>query len=334
MKFVTKKRAPITNRAALLGAGIAIFFAWNPALCLLLGHPGLPLFVGLILMPLLELAAGTYKGPIPYWNFWVLRVLLAGITLQGLVGAYLAAHYPLWLVLLAGAGSGYAAGGSGNALGHELGHSRKPWDRRLAKWFFTSVCFGHYTQEHGAGHHVLVGTPKDSLYTFASDNLASFSKRNMIKQFRLGVEIARTRGNLWSEVYGPIFFYIVLNLILLALAGWKAVVFLSMQTVVMYLVDASITFIQHWGLHRRLINGRYERVGPQHTWDCSNWITTLVSFNNCRHVDHHINPGKDLNALENVPAAPQMPYGYAVMGTLANFPGLFRRVMPKPSATT
>ncbi len=320
-------RVFLTNPSAWIGAGLAIFFAWLPAFFLLLGHPAWPLFVGLVGLPLLEWLVGDYRGPIPYWNFWVLRIILAGITLQGLVGAYLSQHYAWWLVILAGAGSGYAAGGSGNALGHELGHSRALWDKRLAKWFFTSVCFGHYTQEHGAGHHVLVGTPRDSLYSYLSDNLTNFSKRNMIKQFKLGIELARARNNLWSEVYGPIFFYGLLNLAMGLSAGWKGVLFLTVQTFVMYMVDASITFIQHFALHRKEIDGRYERVGPQHTWDCTNWVTTLVSFNNCRHVDHHINPGKDLNELDNIPEAPQLPYGYAVMGTLANFPHLFRRIM-------
>ena len=322
-------RAPLSDPLALLGAVLAIEFAWLPALCLVGGHPAWPLFMGLVGLPVLELAAGDYQGPIPHWNFWVLRVILIGITVQGLLGAYWAQHYPWWLVVLAGAGSGYAAGSSGNALGHELGHSRNAWDRRLAKWFFTTVCFGHYTQEHGAGHHVLVGTPKDSLFTNVHDTFTTFSKRNMVKQLRRGIEIARARGNLWSEVYGPAFFYGVLNAGMLALAGWKGVLFLTVQTLVVYLVDASITFIQHWALYRKTVGGRYERIGPQHIWDCRNWITTLVSFNNCRHADHHLHPGKDLNALALTPSAPQLPYGYAVMGTLANVPSLFRRVMER-----
>jgi alkane 1-monooxygenase len=324
---VKKLRSSWTNPRALFGGLLAIVFAWLPAICIGFGHPAWPLFIGLIGLPLLELASGDYQGPIPYWSFWTLRVILIGITLQGIAGAILAANYPWWLVVMAGAGSGYAAGSSGNALGHELGHSRSAWDRRLAKWFFTTVCFGHYTQEHGAGHHVLVGTPRDSLYTHVSDNLANFSQRNMIKQFKLGIEIARSRNNLWSEVYGPVFFYGLLNVLMFYLASWKGVIFLTVQTFVMYTVDASITFIQHWALHRKQVGGRYERVGTQHTWDCRNWITTLVSFNNCRHADHHINPGRDLNTLAQTPAAPQLPYGYAVMGTLANFPPLFRKLL-------
>jgi len=324
---VEKPRVPLYNPVAFAGALLALCFAWLPALCIAIGHPGWPLVIGLIGLPLLELLVGRYQGPIPYWSFWTLRIILIGITLQCIAGALLAANYPWWLVILAGAGSGYVAGGSGNALGHELGHSRVIWDKRLAKWFFTTVCFGHYTQEHGAGHHVLVGTPRDSLYTQPADTLATFSQRNMVKQFKLGVEIARARGNLWSEVYGSIFFYGLLNLVVFIWAGWKGVVFLTVQTLMMYMVDASITFIQHWALHREFIDGRFERVGAQHTWDCNNWITTLVSFNNCRHADHHLNPGKDLNGLSQTPASPQMPYGYAVMGTIANVSPWFRKIM-------
>jgi alkane 1-monooxygenase len=321
-------RAPLSNPTAALGAALAVWFALLPAFCIALGHPGWPLLIVLIGLPLLELVSGHYQGPIPYWNFWVLRFLMAAITVQNLAGAYLAANYPWWLVVLAAAGSGHVAGGSGNALGHELGHGRTMIDRRLSKWFYTTICFGHYNFEHGTGHHVLIGTPRDSLFTHANDTLGSFSLRNMVRQFKLAVELGRQRQCLWNEVYGPIVFYVLINAMLYGLVGWKAVLFLTVQTIMAYTVDATITYIQHWALWRKpLDNGRYERVGPQHTWDCTNWITTLVSFNNCRHPDHHINPGKDLNSLESTPASPQVPYGYAVIGTVANVPPLFLKWM-------
>jgi alkane 1-monooxygenase len=313
---------------AALGVLIAVFFALLPSLCIALGHPGWPLAIALIGLPALELISGKYQGPIPHWNFWLLRFLIAAITVQNLVGAYLAADYPWWLVVLAAAGSGHVAGGSGNALGHELGHGRALIDRRLSKWLYTSICFGHYNLEHGAGHHVLVGTPRDSLYTRAADTLGAFSLKIVVREFKMAMALGRERHCLWNEVYGPLVFYGLINLILYWLSGWKAVAFLTVQTIVAYTVDATVTYIQHWALWRKpLENGRLERVGPQHTWNCTNWISTLVSFNNCRHPDHHINPGKDLNGLNSTAASPQLPYGYAVMGTVANFPGLFFKWM-------
>lgn len=311
-----------------LGAALAVVFALLPTLCIGLGHPGWPLAIVLIGLPLLELISGRYQGPIPYWNFWVLRFLMAAITVQNLMGAYLSANYPWWLVVLAAAGSGHVAGGSGNALGHELGHGRSLIDRRLSKWFYTTICFGHYNLEHGAGHHVLVGTPRDSLFTRASNSLEVLPLKNMVRQWKLAVELGQQRQCSWNEVYGPMAFYALINLVLYFLAGWKGVVFLTVQTFMAYTVDATVNFIQHWALWRKTLdNGRFERVAPQHIWGCSNWITTLVSFNNCRHPDHHLNPGKDLNQLELIPESPQIPYGYAVLGTIANFPPLFLKWM-------
>ena len=87
-----KPRAPLYNPLAFAGALLAIFFAWLPAFCIAMGHPGWPLAIGLIGLPLLELLVGRYQGPIPYWSFWTLRIILIGITLQCIAGALLAAN--------------------------------------------------------------------------------------------------------------------------------------------------------------------------------------------------------------------------------------------------
>jgi alkane 1-monooxygenase len=321
-------RVSLLTFPGFVGGLLAVFFALLPMLSWWLGHPTLCLWFSLIGLPLLEMAFQNYRGPLPYWSFWSLRVLLFLMAVQAIVGAFVLATYSWWILILGAIGSGYCAGGSGNALGHELGHSLQRWDRFLAKSFFTSVCFGHYTQEHAGSHHVVVGTPKDSLYTEVTDTLTVFMFRNMKRQFQNAVEVAKRRNNLWAEVYGPLVVYGLINVVVAEWVGFKGVVFLTIQTITVYAVDASITFIQHWSLHRTLLeNGRYERVGPEHTWDCTNWITNVVSFSNCRHADHHLHPGRNLNEVEQVPESPQLPYGYAVMGTLANAPVLFRTMM-------
>jgi alkane 1-monooxygenase len=90
---------------------------------------------------------------------------------------------------------------------------------------------------------------------------------------------------------------------------------------------AAIDYVEHWGLRREAINGRYERMGPQHTWDCANRISDALLFNLPRHASHHLEPSLDCDTLYRMPQSPQMPTGYAGMVVLASLPPLFRKIM-------
>ena len=145
------------------------------ALHALTGKPAMlaaPLVIGYGLMPLLDALIGEDRNNPPEavvpqleadtyyrWLTW-LSVPLYFLTL--LVCAWWAGTQalPWWaFVILA-----YAAGansGMGLTTGHELGHKHNAFEQWLARLILAVPAYGHFTVEHGRGHHRWVSTPED-----------------------------------------------------------------------------------------------------------------------------------------------------------------------------
>ena len=91
-----------------------------------------------------------------------------------------------------------------------------------------------------------------------------------------------------------------------------------------------INYIEHYGLTRRhLGEGKYEHVKPHHSWNATHRASNWLLINLMRHSDHHSKPGRRFPLLQTYGAdqAPDLPYGYGVMGALAMIPPLWHRRM-------
>jgi alkane 1-monooxygenase len=88
-----------------------------------------------------------------------------------------------------------------------------------------------------------------------------------------------------------------------------------------------INYIEHYGLARRQIDGRYERTTHQHSWNSSYLLSNLLLFQLQRHSDHHANPRRRYQALVHHDDSPQLPGGYSAMFVLALLPPLWRRII-------
>jgi hypothetical protein len=133
---------------------------------------------------------------------------------------------------------------------------------------------------------------------------------------------AKTTGSIF-EFFG----YLLVALLVYLAAGWRAIIFAAITAQTAQLLVAAIDYVEHWGLQRRLIDGKPERMGPQHTWDCANRVSDALLFNLPRHSAHHLEPSLDCNAMYRISASPQMPTGYAGMTILAVLSPLFRAIM-------
>lgn len=92
-------------------------------------------------------------------------------------------------------------------------------------------------------------------------------------------------------------------------------------------------YVQHYGLERaRRADGRYEPVGPRHSWDAPHFLSSLMMVNAPRHSDHHAHPGRAYPALRLERAGksrPMLPWSLPVMAALAMWPRIWRRVMDR-----
>jgi len=328
-------------------AGIAAHAAsgWPIAL-------GLPLVINYGLLPLLDALIGedTNNPPeevVPQleadryyrWLTWA-AVPLHFVALIG--GAWWVGTQamPWWAVLLfayvVGAGSGL-----GINTGHELGHKATRIEQWLAKLVLAVPAYGHFTVEHGRGHHRWVATPEDHASARMGEDIYRFALRELPGGIRRAWALEKERlGGLGRSAWSMHNTMLQSYAVSLALQGglvlaWGAVMlpFLVVHNLVAWWQLTSANYVEHYGLLRaRLPDStpqapRYETPKPHHSWNTNHLVTNLVLFHLQRHSDHHAYPSRRYQSLRHFENLPQLPSGYFGMFPLAYVPPLWFRVM-------
>lgn len=227
----------------------------------------------------------------------------------------------------------------GNANAHELIHRRKRWISRLGAALFASVLFGHHASAHPKVHHRFVATPDDPNTARLGEGFGAFLPRAWIGSFRAGwyAEMALLRhrhGTLGAVVRHPYLPILAVSATVLTLAysafgpaGVAAHLGLSLHAQLQILLS---DYVQHYGLSRRRgAAGRYEPVGPQHSWNAPHPWTGRMMLHGTRHSDHHMHPARSFDelVLPDGKTAPRLPAALPVMAMAALVPPLWRRMM-------
>ncbi|MCX2712675.1 alkane 1-monooxygenase [Mycolicibacterium sp. J2] len=230
---------------------------------------------------------------------------------------------------------GIVGGVSINAA-HELGHRRAAAERRLSKLALAQTGYGHFYVEHNRGHHVRVATVEDPASARLGETVYHFIPRSVLGGLRSAWNLERNRlaragkspWTLRNEVLNA---WLLAAAIFIGLNVWFGPVvapWLIGQAVIGVCLLESVNYLEHYGLRRqRLASGRYERVGPQHSWNSNTLIANVFLFHLQRHSDHHTNPQRRYQTLRHADEAPQLPFGYGTMLVLAWCTPIWRRVM-------
>ena len=323
-------------------AGIAAHAATGREMAL-----GLPLLISYGLMPLLDFLIGEDENNPPEaivaqleedrfyrWLTWA-TVPLHFVALIGCAW-WVGTHALSWWAVLLFA---YVAGtGSGLGLntGHELGHKYNPVEQWLARLVLAVPAYGHFTVEHGRGHHRWVSTPQDHASSRMGENIYRFALRELPggihRAWQLEKErLALKKLSVWSRHNTMLQSYaitVALQLGLFMAFGWVMVPFLLVHNMVAWWQLTSANYVEHYGLLRdRLPNGHYEHPQPHHSWNANHLVTNLASFHLQRHSDHHAYPSRRYQSLRHFEQLPQLPSGYTGMFPLAYIPPLWFRVM-------
>ncbi|SEB26365.1 alkane 1-monooxygenase [Variovorax sp. YR216] len=322
--------------------GIALHAATGHEIAL-----GLPLLISYGLMPLLDLLIGEDQNNPPEavvpqleqeryyrWLTW-LTVPLHFVALVGCAWWVGTQNLSWWAVLMLA----YVAGtdsGLGINTGHELGHKYTAVEQWLARLVLAVPAYGHFTVEHGRGHHRSVSTPEDhasarmgeSIYRFACRELPGGIRR----AWSLEAErLAQQHRSVWSVHNTMLQSYAVTAVLQISLTiafGWVMVPFLIVHNMVAWWQLTSANYVEHYGLLReRLPNGKYETPQPHHSWNTNHLVTNLALFHLQRHSDHHAYPSRRYQSLRHFEDLPQLPSGYFGMFPLSYVPALWFRVM-------
>jgi alkane 1-monooxygenase len=308
---------------------------------------GLPLLISYGLMPLLDYLIGEDENNPPEavvpqldedryyrWLTWA-TVPLHFLALIGCAWWVGTQSLSWWAVLLLA----YVAGtdsGLGINTGHELGHKRTAVEQWLARLVLAVPAYGHFTVEHGRGHHRFVSTPEDHASARMGESIYRFVLREIPggiwRAWRLEADrLAQRSRSAWSVGNTMLQSYAVtavLQLGLIAAFGWVMLPFLAVHNLVAWWQLTSANYVEHYGLLRaRLPDGRYEAPQPHHSWNANHLVTNLATFHLQRHSDHHAYPSRRYQSLRHFEQLPQLPSGYFGMFPLAYVPPLWFRVM-------
>ncbi len=253
---------------------------------------------------------------------WGLHVLASGIfSVPGAIG---------WTLSIG------IVGGLGINVAHELIHKDSKLETRAGGFLLALVCYGGFKVEHLRGHHVHVSTPDDASSSRYDQSLYNFLPRayarNFVNAWRLEAQKLERKGLPALHWHNElIWWYGVSALALTACTvgfGWLGAAFFLSQSFIAFTLLETVNYLEHYGLHRRMLeNGRYERTGPEHSWNSNYFLTNVFLFHLQRHSDHHAHAKRRYQVLRHHEVAPQLPAGYSTMIVLALFPHLWKKVM-------
>jgi len=210
----------------------------------------------------------------------------------------------------------------GSNLAHELGHRRGAHNKFMSLTLLSTTLYMHFLIEHNKNHHKNVATPLDHASAEKGISLYKFLSRSFYRSFKTAfkVEPAKTLQYLAIELF-------IVALIAFFLGSLPAIAFVGAAIGGGLLIEG-VNYIEHYGLRRKLKpNGRYEKVGPEHSWNSNHPLSRMLLFELSRHSDHHANADRPYQVLRHFDNSPQFPTGYPGMLLLATIPKLWFMVM-------
>jgi alkane 1-monooxygenase len=230
------------------------------------------------------------------------------------------------------------SGTVGIVYAHELMHQKPVWERWLADLLLATVLYSHFRTEHLLVHHRHVGTPRDAVTAKYNEGFHRFFVRVLAEcprsAWRAEMQmLARAGRDKWHRS-NPFWRYGLLQALALALAyaigGSLGLALFVWQALAAVWQLELTNYVEHYGLTRRYLgDGRYEHVLPRHSWNAAHKVSNWLLINLQRHSDHHYKPDRRFPLLQTYDEdeAPQLPFGYPVMTTMAVIPPLWRRRM-------
>ncbi|MEM9318088.1 MAG: alkane 1-monooxygenase [Pseudomonadota bacterium] len=235
------------------------------------------------------------------------------------------------------AGVGILSGTIGINYAHELMHQRNRQERWAADLLLASVLYSHFRSEHLLVHHRYVGTPRDPVSARYNENFWRFFVRVLwscpASAWAAETGLLARKDRPWWDRANPFWRYFWLQsaclVAAIALGGGAGLGLFILQAGVAVWQLELVNYVEHYGLTRRhLGEGRYEPVGPRHSWNSTQRASNWLLINLQRHSDHHYKPDRRFPLLQaRAGEAPELPAGYPVMTLAALLPPVWRRVM-------
>ena len=247
--------------------------------------------------------------------------------------------------LLVAAALGAAVGMSGGSIGittaHELIHRQNKYMRGIGVLLLVLCCYGHFRIEHVYGHHKHVATKEDPATARRGENFYFYFIRcvinSVISSWNIEKNILDKKNINTLSLQNRMLHYFVLEIIFLFIAffiaGTNGLIFVIFHSFVSITLLELVNYIQHYGLERKMQNGKYERFTDHHSWNSRHISANWSTFNLGLHAEHHQSASKPYPLLSQEEKVIEMPANYSIMLIMALIPPLWFFVMDRKLAS-
>ena len=247
--------------------------------------------------------------------------------------------------LLVAAALGAAVGMSGGSIGittaHELIHRQNKYMRGIGVFLLVLCCYGHFRIEHVYGHHKHVATKEDPATARRGENFYFYFIRcvinSVISSWNIEKNILDKKNIKTLSLQNRMLHYFILEIIFLIIAffiaGINGLVFVIFHSFVSITLLELVNYIQHYGLERKMENGKYERFTDHHSWNSRHISANWSTFNLGLHAEHHQSASKHYPLLSQEEKVIEMPANYSIMLIMALIPPLWFFIMDRKLAS-
>ncbi|PPR48972.1 MAG: Alkane 1-monooxygenase 1 [Alphaproteobacteria bacterium MarineAlpha5_Bin5] len=243
--------------------------------------------------------------------------------------------------LLVAAALGAAVGMSGGSIGittaHELIHRQNKYMRGIGVLLLVLCCYGHFRIEHVYGHHKNVATKEDPATARKGENFYFYFIRcvinSVISSWNIEKNILDKKNINTLSPQNRMLHYFILEIIFLFIAffiaGINGLIFVIFHSFVSITLLELVNYIQHYGLERKMQNGKYERFTDHHSWNSRHISANWSTFNLGLHAEHHQSASKPYPLLSQEEKVIEMPANYSIMLIMALIPPLWFFIMDR-----
>lgn len=220
-------------------------------------------------------------------------------------------------------------------VAHELGHRKSKFEVILTRLLLLPCLYMHFTMEHNHGHHKHVATDLDPATAKKGQSLYHFWITSVFGQYKnawlIQKKLLKKHGAHFLSTKNNMLLFIIYQAIYLggvyAFFGFKIFLIALIVGIISFLFLETINYIEHYGLMRKKVNGKYEKVQNIHSWNSDHLMGRIVLYELTRHSDHHFRASKKYQVLESLENSPTMPFGYPGSMLLATVPPLWYTVI-------
>ena len=253
------------------------------------------------------------------YGFWILSTKnLGNLELGGLISTL-----------------GILIGTNGINVAHELGHRADRFDKTLAKILLIPALYMHFFIEHNFGHHKNIGTDEDGASARKNQMVYHFWLTTVIKQYlsawKIQLQLLNKKELGFFSTKNDMFYFTIIQgaylFMIFQFFGMLGLGIAVSMAIFAILLLETINYIEHYGLRRKLENGKYERVRPIHSWNSDHVLGRYILYELTRHSDHHHISSKKYQILESKEDSLNLPYGYPTSMMIALVPPLWFKLM-------